>query len=77
MVKRKPNFQGLSGQARDMHDFSKSNPPPPTEYLDRKIYHLTLREGCCARFDDRTGEARHSSRAGCLQILWLNKQTCL
>ena len=22
--------------------------------LDRKIYHLTLREGYCARFDDRT-----------------------
>ena len=24
----------------------------PTLWLDRKIYHLTLREGCCARFDD-------------------------
>ena len=23
-------------------------------HLDRKIYHLTLREGYCARFDDRT-----------------------
>ena len=23
-------------------------------YFDRKIYHLTLREGYCARFDDRS-----------------------
>ena len=32
----------------------QENPKTPNLSLDRKIYHLTLHEGYCARFDDRT-----------------------
>ena len=38
----------ISSQAPHFHN------PGRTPLLDRKIYHLTLREGYCARFDDRT-----------------------
>ena len=57
---------------------------PLLSLFDRKIYHLTLHEGCCARFDDRT-ESPDTSQVeldvykfyGSISNLPMNKNSCV